>query len=667
MLYHLKNLSCSSCAFKIEQELKKDKEIDFVKIDLANKVLRIDSKKNKYNSIVEVVKKFEPTVEVERFEKKSYLEEILIILGIVLFAAGFFIESYKFYYLLAVYIFVSYDVLIKAFKGILSLKIFDENFLMSVASIGAFIISEHLEAIAVMLFFKVGEYFEHRAVDNSRNKISLLNDFKVDKAIRVEGFNNIEIDPLDIKIGDILLVLQGEKIPVDSVLVEGETFLDQSSLTGESDLLNVREGSNLISGALNTSNPIKVRALKEYSDSTVAKIIDLIEKSKDEKTFSERFITKFSYYYTPIVVLLSLIISLGGYLLTTDTKWVYRGLLFLVVSCPCALVISVPLAYFSAIGISAKNSILVKGSNYFEMLLQVGSVFFDKTGTITTGNFEIVNVEGEETLYYAKSVEMFSTHPIAKSINKTESAYSKDVEIIEDIRSFGIIAKVDDKKVVVGKKELLENNNIEVSVNVANKAVYVSVDSILIGYIELKDKLKEGTTEVIDYIKNNITKDIKVLTGDNKENSSMVSKELGIDIIDSLLPHQKVKIVEQQEKTKRVMYVGDGINDAPVIARSSIGVSFSDVASYSVIDASDILILSNSFKNIISMFKISKKTKSIVLQNIIVALAVKVLVMILSVFGIANMWLAIFSDIGVTILAIFNSMRLLFDKKLIEK
>ena len=573
------------------------------------------------------------------------------------------------------YLIVGLEIVLKAIKNIFKGNVLDEHFLMAIATIGAFAIGEFPEAVAVMLFYQVGELFQSYAVDKSRKSIASLMDIRPDYA-NIKRNGKIEkVSPEDVKIGENIVVKPGEKVPLDGTVVEGNSMLDTSALTGESLPREVNVGDNILSGCINKNGLLTIKVEKEFGESTVSKILDLVENASSKKSKSENFITKFAKYYTPIVVIIAILLAIiPPFILNVGefTEWLYRALTFLVVSCPCALVISIPLGFFGGIGGASKVGILVKGSNYLEALSNTEIVIFDKTGTLTEGVFEVQKVEPvgiskDELLRYATYAESNSNHPISVSLKK---AYNKEIEEniisnVEELAGRGVRAKVEGKEVLIGNDKLMEERNIEYTpCNDVGTILYVAIDNKYVGYILIADKIKKDSARTIKELKQNNIKETVILTGDKKEVGNKVAKELKIDkVYTELLPDGKVKKVEELMKDKsekgKLVFVGDGINDAPVLALSDIGIAMGGLGSDSAIEAADIVIMTDEPSKLGTAIKISKKTMSIVKQNIIFAITVKILVLILTAFGIGTMWEAVFADVGVSVLAIINSLRAL--------
>ncbi len=572
------------------------------------------------------------------------------------------------------YLIVGYDIILKAIRNITRGKVFDENFLMTIATLGAFFISEFPEAVAVMLFYQVGELFQSYAVDKSRKSVASLMDIRPDYANLYRDKKTERVDPNKVKVGDIILIKPGEKIPLDGIVVEGSSTLNTLALTGEAVPKSVSVNDEVLSGCINNEGILKVKVTKEFGESTVSKILDLVENASSRKSKSENFISKFAKYYTPIVVIIAILLALIPPLLTdTNFKtWLYRALSFLVVSCPCALVISIPLSFFAGIGASSRIGVLVKGSNYLEALANTEIVVCDKTGTLTEGIFEVqkVNPIGyskEDLLRYTSYAESYSNHPIALSIKEAygKAINEKQVTKTKELKGKGIIAKVESKEVLVGNEKLMIEYNIDyIKSNDIGTVIYIAIDKTFAGTIIISDKIKEDAYKAVKEFRKNNVKKIVMLTGDREEISKNVSKELKLDkYYAELLPQDKVKKVESLMKEKsesgKLVFIGDGINDAPVLALSDIGVAMGGLGSDAAIEAADIVIMTDEPSKLASAIKISKKTMQIVKENIVFSITVKILVLILSVMGLVSMWAAVFADVGVSVIAIINALRIL--------
>jgi len=607
-----------------------------------------------------------------------------ILIGAAVYAFGILYKTDNNIVALSIYlvafIIIGGDILLKAVKNIFHGQIFDENFLMSIATIGAFAIGDYSEGVAVMLFYQVGELFQSYAVDKSRKSITSLMDIRPDYA-NVQRDEALEkVDPDEVKIDDIIVIKAGEKIPLDAVVVEGTSTVDTSALTGESVPREVFQGDNLLSGCININGLLTARVTKEFGESTVSKILDLVENAGSKKSNSENFITKFARYYTPAVVIVAALLAIIPPLVlagATFSDWIYRALVFLVISCPCALVISIPLSFFGGIGGASRSGILVKGSNYLEALAQTEIAVFDKTGTLTKGVFKVQevvpdNIPREELLELTAYAESYSNHPISLSLKQ---AYGKEIDgaritNVEEISGHGIIATIDDKTVTAGNAKLMRKLNIPFGETdgVMGTVVHVAIDNVYKGYIVIADEIKEDAAKAIHDLKEAKVKQTVMLTGDAKLIGEKVASQLGLDqVYTELLPGDKVQKVEELLAGKsprgKLAFVGDGINDAPVLARADIGIAMGGLGSDAAIEAADVVIMTDEPSKIAVAMKISKKTLRIVKQNITVALAVKAVVLILGALGIASMWAAVFADVGVALIAILNAVRILNVKR----
>lgn len=569
------------------------------------------------------------------------------------------------------YMFAGYDVLWSAVRNIVRGQVFDENFLMAIATIGAWALGEYPEAVAVMIFYQVGELFQSIAVGKSRRSIASLMDIRPDRAVVLRDGAEREISPEEVEIGEIIIIRPGEKIPLDGIVIEGESDVNTAALTGESMPRQVAKGSSVISGTVNISGVLSVKATQVFSESTVNKILDLVENAAEGKAKTERFITRFSKWYTPSVVICAVLLALiptlflGGF-----SKWIHRALIFLVVSCPCALVISVPLSFFGGIGGASRKGILIKGANYLEALAKVKTIVFDKTGTLTKGTFSVsvlypVGISDENLLELAALVESYSNHPIAESIVR---AYGKTldrerVEAVKEIAGNGICATIDGKRTAVGNEKLMKSLGISIpEIPEIGTFVHLAEGKKYLGCLVIADEMKEEAKEAIQELKKIGVRDAIMLTGDLRAVAESIGQKLGIDQIEyELLPHQKVEkleeILSKKEKGSAVAFVGDGINDAPVLAGADVGIAMGALGSDAAIEAADIVLMDDNLCKLSLAQKIAQRTMGIVWQNIIFAIGIKVLVMILGAFGLAGMWLAIFADVGVMVLAILNAMR----------
>lgn len=597
--------------------------------------------------------------------KKIKINEdlIRIIISTVLLVLGMIFNE-NIYLLVISYVFVSKEVYFNAFKNIKEGKIFDENFLMIIATLGAFYIGEYPEAVLVMLLFSIGEYLSDLAVDNSKKAIVELMDLRSDKInLKDSGVTDVN----NANIGDIFVVAPGEKVALDGIIIKGESHLDTSSLTGETVPRAVYKNSAVLSGTINLEGVLEVKATKTFETSTASKIIEILEKSEEKKTKTEKFITRFSKVYTPIVVLLAILIIIIPTILGGNfNTWLYRALEMLVISCPCALVISVPLGYFSGIGKCSKEGILVKGSNILDDLVNIDTIIFDKTGTITEGVFEVtkifsVNNKDVELLKLAAEAEANSNHPIALSIKK---AYGKEIKSkitnVKEISGAGISCIIGKDNILVGNKKLLKYNKIDVEENKElGTIVYVAKNKKLLGYIVISDKIKTNAKESLDKLRNDGINNLIMLSGDAEEVVNIISKKLNLDkAYGNLLPQDKVNILEEYKMKNKTAFVGDGINDAPVIKCADVGIAMGGIGSDATIEASDIVLMKDDLSNVADAIKISKITKKIVLSNIIFAIMFKIIMLVFAVLGITPIWLAVFADVGVTIISVFNSLRI---------
>lgn len=603
---------------------------------------------------------------------KIIISLLLVVISLLL---KFDTELYSNILYVIAYIIVGYDIVLKAVRNIFKGKVFDENFLMTVATIGAFCIGEFPEAVAVMLFYQIGELFQSYAVDRSRKSVASLMDIRPDYA-NVYRENEIErVDPDEVNIGEIILVKPGEKIPLDGIVVDGESMLNTQALTGESVPRKVTVNDEVLSGCINNDGILKIKVSKEFEESTVSKILDLVENASSRKSKSENFISKFAKYYTPIVVIVSVALAVIPPLVIKEalfSDWLYRALSFLVVSCPCALVISIPLSFFGGIGAASKIGVLIKGSNYLEALASAEIVVCDKTGTLTEGVFKVQKIKAigysdDELLRYAAYAEGFSNHPISISLKQ---AYNKEINEklvteTQEISGKGVLAKVDGKMVLVGNEKIMKEYNIKFQKSEeTGTIVYVAINDEFAGTILIADKIKEDSYKAVKLFKNNNVKKVVMLTGDRDNISESVANELNLDEYHAeLLPQDKVswveKLMTQKSSGGKLIFVGDGINDAPVLALSDIGVAMGGLGSDAAIEVADVVIMTDEPSKIANSVQISKKTMRIVKQNIVFAIAVKIGVLILSAFGVSTMWEAVFADVGVSVLAIVNALRVL--------
>ena len=621
--------------------------------------------------------------------KKQKKVLIRIIISIILVAIILMlpVEGYvRFGLFLIPYLIIGYDILKKAFKGILNRQVFDENFLMAVATIGAIVLGEYAEGVAVMLFYQIGELFQSYAVGKSRRNIGALMDIRPDYAGILEDGVVKKVDPDEVSVGSIIVVQPGEKCPIDGIVTEGVSTLNTSALTGESVPRDIKEGDEIISGCINMTGVLKVRTTKEFGESTVSKILDLVENSSSKKSKSENFISKFARFYTPVVclgaVLLAFVLPLVRLcfmgLAPQFDVWIYRALTFLVISCPCALVISIPLSFFAGIGGASREGVLVKGSNYLETLSKIKYIVFDKTGTITHGVFKVVGIHhsrlsDEKLLWYAAHAEAFSSHPISKSIRE---AYGKkpDMDRVTDVNEIGgngVTAKVDGIFVAVGNAKLMERIGVEhIDCHESGTIVHMAVDGEYQGHIVISDVIKPSSEKAIKALRKSGVKRIVMLTGDIKSAADKVAEKVGItEVYSDLLPADKVAKVEEllasKPEKEKLAFVGDGINDAPVLSRADIGIAMGALGSDAAIEAADIVLMYDDPIKIVKAVKIANKCLRIVYENIYFAIGIKVICLVLGALGIANMWLAIFADVGVMVIAVLNAIRALFVKNIL--
>ena len=692
----IKGLHCANCAAKMERGIQNIKGVHKASIDFIGKrlVLEYSDHKDGERIIDEIIKTID-TIEdgVEIVEKKSgekaeaevdekseiKLELWKLIGALSIFAVAQIMKTsgnMRLALFATAYVLAGGEVVFKAFKNLFKGNVFDENFLMAIATIGAFAIGEYPEAAAVMIFYNIGEIFQDLAVDRSRRSIKALMNIRPDHANLVIDNTVLEISPEDVKIGDIILVKPGERIPLDGTVIKGETSVDTSALTGESAPRSIKAGDEVLSGFIVKNKMITLRVDKEYSQSTVAKILDLVENAALKKAPTENFITKFAKVYTPLVVLTALGITLIPsmiYGFDTFPQWLYRALIFLVVSCPCALVVSIPLSFFGGIGGASKRGILVKGGNYLEALNNIHTVVFDKTGTLTEGVFKVNEIVNEEAyltdavLEYAATAESFSDHPIALSIKE---AYGKNIDLTrvlhhEDIAGQGIRVKTDLGNILVGNDKLMEEEGITYKkIEASETLVHVAIEGNYAGYILISDKPKADAEKTVKSLRKAGVKKVAMLTGDNKATALNVKQALGLDeAYYELLPNDKVEILEKikNEKSEKgnVVFVGDGINDAPVLTMADIGIAMGGLGSDAAIEASDIVLMTDEPSKLIEAIEIAGFTRKIVWQNIIFALGVKLVVLIMGALGLATMWEAVFADVGVAVIAVLNAMRVI--------
>lgn len=684
----LEGLNCANCARKIEEKVGKmegvkESNLNFTTTTLNVKLEKKVKEEHVINEIKKIVESLEPHVKVEKkvygkatIKKAKFTVKSTLIIGAVLYlfaVIGDFQGTLGLILFGASYLLIGGEVVLTAIKNIAKGQVFDENFLMTVATIGAFTINQYPEAVAVMLFYEIGETIQGYAVNKSRSSISSLMDIRADYANLIINGKEKKVSPETVKVEDVILVKPGEKVPLDGVVIEGESFIDTSVLTGESVPRKIVPNDEILSGGINTSGLLKVKVTKKFGESIVSRILEMVENAASKKADTEKFITKFAKVYTPIVVVLAILIAVIPSIFIKDalfSTWLYRALVFLVVSCPCALIVSVPLGFFAGIGGASKKGVLVKGSNYLELLKDLETVVFDKTGTLTEGVFSVteINTNGidkEKLIEVAAMAESFSNHPIAISIIK-EYGKEIDKEVIKEYKEIlgrGIKALINNEEVLVGNSKLMNEFNILYNeVDSIGTVVYCAINGEFKGSIVISDKIKENAAEALVNLKKAGVKKTVMLTGDNKKTAYKVGKKINIDEIHSeLLPLDKVREVEEllkrSNKNGKLAFVGDGVNDAPVLARADIGIAMGGIGSDAAIEAADIVLMKDDINALVDAINISKKTNKILWQNIVFALGIKILVMVLGTFGIANMWTAVFADVGVTIIAIINSTR----------
>ena len=702
-IFLLKGLDCPNCSAKIEKEVGELDGVQSSVVNLMKQTLTINVTQTAADTIASqietVVHSHEPDVEVSEIVQESYIPEkkqeanesynnedkkltVRLATGAAIYAIGMVLTVFakvplpiELTFLIVSYVILGGDVVWQAVRNISKGRVFDEHFLMSVSTIGAFVIGEYPEAVAVMLFYQVGEFFQSLAVKRSRKSISDLMDIRPDSATVRRNGELITISPENVSIGEIIIVKPGEKIPLDGVVLDGDSMLDTRALTGESVPRSVHKGDEALSGCMNQTGVLTIKTTKAFGESTVSKIIDLVENASSRKAPTENFITTFARYYTPVVVILAAILAIlppiilgGGW-----TEWIRRGFVFLVVSCPCALVISIPLTFFGGIGAASKRGVLVKGSNYLEALNNVSVIVFDKTGTLTKGVFNVTDIlpangfSKEQVLEYAAEAESFSNHPIAKSIL---AAYEKEIDqsVISDykeISGYGISVMAGEKKVFAGNTKLMDTECIEYTTcENAGTKVYLAVDGQYAGCILITDEVKPDSKKAISDLKHIGVEKTVMLTGDDEKIGKSVAEELQLDkYYAQLLPDQKVEKVELLDSKKRpgskLAFVGDGINDAPVLARADVGIAMGGLGSDAAIEAADVVLMTDEPSKLVDAIEVAKATKQIVMQNIVIALGIKSVFLILGALGIAGMWEAVFGDVGVTIIAVLNAMRIL--------
>lgn len=678
----MRNLICSGCAGKIELALTELSYINSASFNFANQVMLLDvtesyKESTHLSQIKAIVDSIEHGVETYPYEKRNLMvnksfvkKHWLMLLGVIVFALGYFLDFSLNWVRFNPLYWVGYGLIvhiiaIKTYRGIRRKDYFNENTLMFIATLAAMFIAKPFEAVAVLIFYTVGEHLQHRAVHRSKQEISSLMDLHVDYANVWINESWIVKDPMSLTKGDRILVKNGEKVPVDGVVLKGRTSLNTSALTGETKLKSVDVGDFVHSGNINVGSVIEFTAEKEYHESTIARIIDLIENATNTKSKTENFITRFARYYTPFVTLAALLMVLVPSLLDPVNleEYIFRAATFLVISCPCALVLSIPLTYFAGIGASARKGILFKGSNFLDMMNKVDVIGIDKTGTLTHGNFEVDGYTSLETLKLAASIEVYSNHPIAQSIVAAYTDELYTIDLVTESPGYGLKGLLNEKSLMVGSRRfLLDEGIIDLEdTDTAGTNVFVAFDGKYIGRVVIKDQIKESSVNVIKHLNRRFH--LVMLTGDNKDTASEVAYALGgIDYRDSLLPEDKLNVFNEIPSTKMKMYVGDGINDAPLIKNADIGVAMGK-GSELALDVADVIIMDDDLRTLKKAFTLSKRTYTIVIQNIVLSLGVKFLFLILASFGIATMWMAIFADVGITLIAVMNALRLIYGRR----
>ena len=672
--YRLNNLDCANCANKIEERLKKENNLSDVVVNFSSLTLSFMSNDDiKIEDISNIVTKIEPEVVVTKIDeevketKKNY-NLIRLIFGIIIALLGLYVnfnnEIINKILIIASYVILLYRTFKVAVKMLIKSHTINENALITISAIGAYFVDKQMEGLMVITLYEIGKILEEKAVNNSRNSIKDLMNIKQDFANKVVGDKTKVINVENVKINDILIIKKGEKIPVDGIVIEGETKLNLFSLTGESDLVNKKENDEVLSGSINEGKVIKIKATKLFNDSTVSKILSLIEDATDKKSKTETFVAKMAKYYTPIVLIISVITFICFILFTDLTTYesIYRALVFLVISCPCAIAISVPLSYFTGIGVSSKNGILVKGSNYLDLLSRVNKIVFDKTGTLTSGAFNVISFNLLDSSYSEDYIlklyalgENLSNHPIAKSImNYVNIDVNEKVKNHKEIEGLGVSYTYDDKKIKIGNNKMFDIKD-DGSLN-----IYLSIDDKIVSSLTINDGIKEGVENTLNELSKKSI-ETYMFTGDSKENALSISEKLNIDkVYYELLPTEKYEKLEELLNDKDVVaFIGDGINDAPSLKRADIGISMGSIGSSSAIEASDIVIMDDDISKINKAISISNKVKRIIKENLVFSIGVKILILVLSAIGIANMWQAVFADVGVTIISILNTLRIM--------
>ena len=682
--YELRGIDCGNCAAKIERAVNQLEQVESATVNLIAQKLILETKSEDGidKEIIDLVDAIEPGIEVISEKKEEALPEKrdwakeLLLAVMILFAFGFFLPEEYFWirlvYYLTLYIIIGHKVLIKMVQNIQRGNLFDENFLMSIATLGAFLLGEFPEAVAVMLFYQIGEYFQDKATSQSRQSIARLMDIRSDKAWRLEGGETVQVDPETVRVADHILVKPGEKVPLDGLVREGRSILDTSALTGESLPREIGVGEDITSGVINLTSPLVIEVSKTFSQSTVNKILELVENASNKKAETERMITRFSRVYTPVVVGIAFLLASLPPLLGLGewSTWLYRALTFLVISCPCALAVSVPMSFFGGLGGASKLGVLVKGGNYLEALAKLDTVVFDKTGTITKGIFAVdtvVNAEGveDDILYLAAHLESYSNHPIANSIR---TAYGQEVDEnrvsqITELPGQGMSGRVDGRQLYLGNARLMEVQGIAYpAIDSAGTVLYLAEDSHFLGYFLITDQVKETSIEALKDLQAVGIKKTVLLSGDRQAVVDEFAQQFAFnDAFGDCLPQDKVSTFEEilTQSQQAVAFVGDGVNDAPVLARADVGIAMGGLGSDAAIESADVVLMDDDLGKLPQVIRLAKKTVRIAQQNMTLAIVVKLIFLVLSGLGISNMWEAIFADVGVTLLAVWNALRTL--------
>ena len=689
--YKLEGLDCAACAKKVEEKLAsisgfEDVNVNFSTLKLSFRTEKYENDKNLKNIVEEIVRKVEPDVnviensnkEINDKSERSNVDIIRIIVGVLIYFIGMksnFGKEFSLIFLIISLVILLYKIVPKAIKQIVKNKSLDENALIAISAIGACFVDKAMEGIMVITLYEIGKILESKAISKTRNSISSLMDIRPEYANIKDKEEIKKVSPEEVKIGDIIVIKSGEKIPLDGIIIKGEAEIDNSALTGESELINVKEDSKVLSGGINVQGLIEVKVEKLYEDSTVSQILNLVENATDKKAKTENFVSKAAKIYTPIVLGLAVLVAIFMPIFFKEVTYqesIYKALIFLVISCPCSIAISVPLSYFSGIGKASKRGILVKGSDYLDGLKDIKQIVFDKTGTITTGNFKVSEIKSFNEKYNEKEIlkyfvmgESYSNHPIAKSILnevKNEDIDIKQVRDFEEIAGKGLKYKIQDKEIIIGNKSIMNDNKIT-SNQEEGTILFLKINDEVVGSIKLIDEIKPDVKTTMKKLSDLGIK-TKMFTGDKKEIAQKIAKEVGIkEVKYEMLPQNKYeeleKVLQGKKPSEKVAYVGDGINDSPVLARADIGISMGGVGSSSAIEASDIVIMTDELSKVIEGIEISKKTNKIIMQNLVISIGIKLLVFTLTLFGLSDMWEAVFADVGVTLITVFNTLRIL--------